>query len=269
MAKLQLAAMHGDDAFCLAQRSSMGTIECVNGEITQFMITPRKFLSHTQRLRALCIFRYNLKFGAQFKHPDPAVWDIEIFNLLQLLEVPEDLIGKNAAEFSHGIDAKKYTLIGLNGDRLSTTNRTLLSIARALLSSVDLLLMSNVLDLLGLEHSKKVFAVLRELCEKRALSVLATEAALMPTYLRKKKTVIFSTKLAELEGMADNWMHIGADDPTALPPLVVRGSKSETEDDSVKKFPSADDPATGPPLLVRGNRSPTGDDAEKKKVFRL
>jgi len=196
------------------------------------------------------LFRYNLKFGAQFKHPDPAVWDVEIFNLLQLLEVPEDLIGKNAAEFSQGIDAKKYTLIGLNGDRLSTTNRTLLSIARALLSSVDLLLMSNVLDLLGLEHSKKVFAVLRELCEKRALLVLATEAALMPMYLRKKKTVIFSTKLPELEAMADNWMHIGADHPAALPPLVVRGNRS---------------PGGG----GVDTKIPAGDDASKKEVFRL
>jgi ABC-type multidrug transport system ATPase subunit len=159
--------------------------------------------------------RYNLKFGAQFKHPDPAAWDVEIYNLLKQLGVSEELIGKTAEEFCLGPHAKKYTLIGLNGERLSMTNRALLSMARALLSSVDLLLMSNVLDLLGPAHAKKVFKVLRELCEKRVLSVLATEAAIAPMHLRKKKTIIFSTKMIELETLADNWMHIGKDDSSS------------------------------------------------------
>jgi hypothetical protein len=61
------------------------------------------------------------------------------------------LIGATPEEFANGPNAKKYTMIGLNGTRLSQTNMALLNIARALLSSVDLLLISNVLDQLGPE----------------------------------------------------------------------------------------------------------------------
>ena len=137
------------------------------------------------------------------------MWDTEIYELLKLLGVSEDLIGKSAEEFCLGPHAMKYTIIGLNGERLSMTNRALLSVARALLSSVDLLLISNMLDLLGPAQAKNVFTLLSEFCKDRALSVLATEAATTPMHLRKKKTVIFSTKLAELESLADNWMFIG------------------------------------------------------------
>mgnify|MGYP006879045614 CR=1 FL=1 len=90
----------------------------------------------------------------QFKHPDPAVLDEEIFALLKMLGVSEGLIGSSATEYALGSGAKKWTLIGLNGEKLSLTNRTLLGLARALLSSVDLLLMSNVLDLLGPHQAK-------------------------------------------------------------------------------------------------------------------
>ena len=119
MNKLQLAAMVGDQALTAAQRASSGTLD------------------------------YNVKFGMQFKHPDPAALDREIFALLHLLGVSGDLIGASVEEYAGGPHPKKWTLIGLNGEKLSLTNRALLSLARALLSSVDLLLISNVLDLLG------------------------------------------------------------------------------------------------------------------------
>ena len=41
------------------------------------------------------------------------------------------------------------TQIMLNGSNLSTTDKVLLTVVRALLSSVDLLLLSNLLDILG------------------------------------------------------------------------------------------------------------------------
>lgn len=44
-------------------------------------------------------------------------------------------------------------------------------------------------------------------------------------YLRKKKTVVFSTKMAELEGMADNWMLIGDD----VEEVAVEGGGDEAE----------------------------------------
>jgi hypothetical protein len=143
--------------------------------------------------------------------PCAAVWDSEIFSLLQKLGVSADLIGHSVSEYAKGKGAKKFTMIGLNGEKLSLTNRTLLGLARALLSSVDLLLMSNVLDLLGPVQATKAMAVLRELTSRRCLSVLATEAATVPMHLRKKKTVIFSTKLAEIEVKADHWMYLSDD----------------------------------------------------------
>jgi hypothetical protein len=212
MAKLQLAAMQSEEAFGEAQRSSMGTLEyAIIIPCLLFLFLRCKSVARTKTSSNLFanLPRYNLKFGAQFKHPDPAAWDMEIYQLLKLLGVSEDLIGKNAEEFCLGPQAMKYTIIGLNGERMSMTNRALLSVARALLSSVDLLLISNMLDLLGPTQARNVFILLSEFCKDRALSVLATEAATTPMHLRKKKTVIFSTKLSELENLADNWMFIG------------------------------------------------------------
>jgi ABC-type multidrug transport system ATPase subunit len=140
-----------------------------------------------------------LKFGVQHYEYRLAafkpIFDREIFELCKLLGVSNSLIGKTADEFSLGPEAKKYTLIGLNGERLSLTDRALLTLARALLSSVDFLLISNLLDVLGPNQAIRVIAVLKELTEKRGLSVLQTETMSTPMHLRKKKTVIFSTKL--------------------------------------------------------------------------
>ena len=67
--------------------------------------------------------------------------------------------------------------------------------------------------------------ILHELTQKRCLEVLKTEAASTPAQLRKKKLVIFSTKLAEIEALADNWMDLGndilptADEAIDAPPL--------------------------------------------------
>ena len=179
---LAMAALQGDAELAKAKRESMGTLE------------------------------YNLKFGAQFKHPNHAVWDEEIFALLNLLNVSKDLIGGTVDEWCKGPNAKKYTLIGLNGEKLSLTNRALLTIARALLSSVDLILISNVLDILGPDQAIHVMGILKELTEKRGISVLKTENSSTPLHLKKKKTVIFSTKLAQLDAMADNYMMLGGDD---------------------------------------------------------
>ena len=50
--------------------------------------------------------------------------------------------------------------------------------------------------------------LLNEYTKERAISVLATEAAANPKHLRKKKTVIFSTKIPDVEVMADNWLKL-------------------------------------------------------------
>jgi ABC-type transport system involved in cytochrome bd biosynthesis fused ATPase/permease subunit len=139
---------------------------------------------------------YNLKFGAQFS-PDPEaidVWDTEIFNLCKRLGVSKARLGETEKEFR---EVKKYAPLGLNGEKLSITDQVLLSVARALLSSVDFLLISNMLDLLSPEQADNVLKILAEWCEKRCISELKMENSMTPAGLRKKKTVIFSTKHSE------------------------------------------------------------------------
>jgi len=92
---------------------------------------------------------------------------------------------------------------------LSQTNRALLTIARALLSSADLFLICNLLDILGPELGMHVMSVLKVLTKTRSLQELATEHDSSPPHLKKMKTVIFSTKLKELHNAADNEMFLG------------------------------------------------------------
>ena len=146
----------------------------------------------------------NLRFGAFVHHSDEEIWA-----LLNRLGVSESLIGSSPLEFSEGPGAKKLQRVGFNGDRLSSTDSTLLGISRALLSSVDCLLLANTLDGLELDVARNVLSVLVELVVWRGTPVLQVELNLVPLYLRKKKLVIFSTKVEELEELADGWLFLG------------------------------------------------------------
>ena len=67
----------------------------------------------------------------------------EIIELCRKLGVSQKILGR----------AGMQTQVMLNGSNLSLTDATLLTIVRALLSSVDLLLLSNLLDVVGEERS--------------------------------------------------------------------------------------------------------------------
>jgi len=116
----------------------------------------------------------NLNYGSHYKHTDR-----EISTLLKRLGVSHHLINNMADYF-----------VNVNGSNLSLTDATLCSIARCLLSSVDLLLISNLMD------------------------TLDETVALEP------KTVIISTKNRQLEkhcdfliSMADtSWLRTSNDD---------------------------------------------------------
>ena len=54
---------------------------------------------------------------------------------------------------------RPWAQVGLNGQKLSLTDRCLLSLARALLSSVDLLLVCNALDVLDLDVARNALEV--------------------------------------------------------------------------------------------------------------
>lgn len=157
---------------------------------------------------------YNLKFGVQHQIPENQdIWNEEIFELLKCLGMSHQLIGDNFNEYNNGTEAKKYTMIGLNGDRLSQTDRCLLILACTLLSSVDLLLMSNILDILGPIRGAHVLKVLKEFTKGRGLGdILKTEVNATPYHLRKRKTVIFSSKIQALTSLADNWVEFKSAD---------------------------------------------------------
>jgi len=147
-----------------------------------------------------------------------------------LLGVSKELIGKDYNEFAVGPNAKKLTLIGLHGERLSLSDRALCTIARALLSSVDLLLMSNVFDVMGPTLAMHVLSILKTYARERAMRCLKTESDSTPQHLRKQKVIIFSTRLSELGPEADRIIHLGGDDDD------VHDAKGADDDLSIASF---------------------------------
>ena len=112
---------------------------------------------------------------------------------------------------------------------MSRSDRALIAIARALLSSLDLILISNLLDLLGTLQAERVMKIFREYTENRGLAVLATETKMVPYHLRKKKTVILSTKFPEIAELSDNWIILEATD------IGVGSSETEPEGSPFEK----------------------------------
>merc|ERR1711998_102156 len=95
--------------------------------------------------------------------------------------------------------------IGKNADKLSVSDAALITLARALLSSCDLLLIANLLDVLDETTIKKVMGVLNGLVTRRCLSVLRTEFKALGgkegRVFRKKKTVILTSKRPQIREM--------------------------------------------------------------------
>ena len=167
------------------------------GDIHSFKMAEKssKEAFDKEKKRNVGTLEFNLKFGANFQRPvdeEEGVWDSEIWALCNRLGVSARLIGKSEQEF---ILEKKYTMVGLNGEKLSITDQVLLSLARALLSSVDLLLISNMLDLLEDERALHVLSILDEWRMNRCVHELKTENNSMKPSLRKKKTLILSSKV--------------------------------------------------------------------------
>ena len=88
--------------------------------------------------------------------------------------IPEDKIWEVCESLGIGhLKSKKDMTVGMNGRRLSSSETVLITLARALLSSVDILLLSNTLDNLDPEPGgarEKVLQVLKEMIDNRGLS---------------------------------------------------------------------------------------------------
>ncbi len=139
------------------------------------------------------------------------MFDVELFGLLSALGVDAAVIGVRASDYCMGspdAPAKRLTLVGTNADKLAQTDRTLLAVARALLSAPDVLLLAGTLDLLGPAKAVVALGVLKDWVKNRCVSFLETENSDSAAALRGPKTLIVSTKLKEVEGLADNWLMI-------------------------------------------------------------
>jgi len=136
----------------------------------------------------------NLKFGNQKPHTVEEIWECcRIFGLSQ------KLLGK--------ADLK----VGYRGVKISMSDRIIVSICRAFLSSVDLLLLSNSLDMLGIEDSTACFEAMRCWVENRGLPCLSQENPEgVSTALKKRKTAFFVSKSVDMENQADAIINIAS-----------------------------------------------------------
>lgn len=137
----------------------------------------------------------NLKFGNQKPHTDEEIWEC-----CRAVGLSEPLIG-NA-------DVK----VGNRGLKLSVSDRIIVGIVRALLSSVDLLLISNSMDMLGIKESEFILNLLRKWIDNRGMPFLSADNPPgVITALKKRKTVFYITKNKELESLADTSIKLSRD----------------------------------------------------------
>jgi len=150
----------------------------------------------------------NLQFGNKKKIAEKEIWKVcDRLKIGHLKKLGEEKVGNG-------------------GLKLSSTEQARITLARALLSSVDMLLLANTLDNFDPETTKLAFSLLQEMVNNRGLAYDIAPGVPDDKYtaqvkkgllLRKPKTVFFVTKDKELEAMAD---HI-------IP--VFTGSKEEFE----------------------------------------
>jgi ABC-type cobalamin/Fe3+-siderophores transport system ATPase subunit len=159
----------------------------------------------------------NLEFGNQHKH---AATDVRA--LCRLLRISRYLWDDLVTD-SDGSQIWGVALAGANGHRLSVSDRVKLTIARALLSSVHMLLLNNTLDLLNIIDATHIVSVLERFCEHRGVECLRVDMA-VPWKLRKKTTVLLSTRNTALEEriptrvVLERQIHIGVQQETLSSP---------------------------------------------------
>lgn len=108
--------------------------------------------------------------------------------------------------------------VGNRGLKLSISDRIIIGIARALLSSVDLLLISNSFDQMGIKESQAILQLMRQWIDNRGMPFLSADNPPgVVLSLKKKKTVFYVTKNQELEGEADSTIKLKRNGVTGGP----------------------------------------------------
>ena len=129
----------------------------------------------------------NLQFGNQKPHREPEIWA-----LCDLLGMGKEVLHKSNLR------------VGLNGAKLSLTNRVFVCLTRALLSSVDLLFLAGTVDMLSPADGMKVIKVLQIWRDNRGLPCLPCDNPEgVDKSLKKNKTCFFISKNPDLETVSD------------------------------------------------------------------
>ena len=129
--------------------------------------------------------RRNVTVRANFKNK-PSEWAQDNLRLIELGMQPKSRYKDQSVN------------IGLHAEKLSVSDAALITLARALMSSCDLLLISNLLDVLSGYLLEKAMKVLNGMVTDRCIRTLRTEFLDLGgpngKDTRKKKTVILTSK---------------------------------------------------------------------------
>jgi len=145
--------------------------------------------------------RENLCFGNQ--HPHSMEETRELCKLFKLSPYLYEIVGSN----EDGTYQWATPIVGANGCRVALSDRIRIVLIRALLSSVDLLLLNNTLDMLAPPDAAHILKQLKVFIQERGMKCLKSDTQ-TNLNLRKKKTIIVSTRSPHIGKQVHNYLDI-------------------------------------------------------------
>ena len=199
------AVIYGIELACM-QILPQGTTTAVTGSLKgkktllmllgRFMLPTDGIISYPDNLRVRFIHGEpmmlqgtvmdNLLFGNKKNHPEE-----EIITVASLCGLSKRLC------------LNPHTDIGDGGNKLSLTEKISVCVARALLSSVDLLLLAGTLDVLTFAHAEDILDLIGRWVHDRGMQCLSAESTGPNVLLKKKKTCVYVTNTKGLDAKAD------------------------------------------------------------------
>lgn len=129
--------------------------------------------------------RDNLLFGCRVSFEEE-----ELLELCEMLKMSEYLLKDMRDINSRGRNVN----LGKMGEKVGMTDRIMITIARAMLSNVDLLLIHGSLDAIDQGYLNNTMKIFEDMIKHNCVQVLKTEMMKTPEHLKKAKTVIISSK---------------------------------------------------------------------------
>jgi ABC-type multidrug transport system fused ATPase/permease subunit len=193
----QIIAVHSPQKNAAGKQTFLKALARVLLPVEGFIHYPEnlrvRYIDSQPMLLEASVYR-NLKFGNQQVHPDA-----DLRAACKMLNLSENLW--NDVDETTGTWGQKY--VGANGAKLAMSERIRVTLLRALLSSVDLLLLHNVLDPLDPDDVKQIIDVLKQFVKNRGITCLSIDMK-AESHLRKQKTVVIGTKNPLIERYVHN-----------------------------------------------------------------